>query len=102
MIFHTVKAELSFKENSVKGRVIITSKDTDVLVLAIHYRPQMKNIKEVRTEYGTTTATKNSHRFIPAHEICEKVSLKFCKILSSVHSLTGCDSTSYFLRIGKK
>ena len=27
---------------------------------------------------------------------------KFCKILPSVHSLTGCNSTSSFLGIGKK
>ena len=44
MIFHAVKADLYFKENSVKGRVIIKSKDTDVLVLAIYYHPQMKNV----------------------------------------------------------
>ena len=36
MIFHAVKADLSFKENYVKGRVIIKSKDTDVIVMAIH------------------------------------------------------------------
>ena len=36
MIFQAAKADLSFKENSVKGRVIIRSKDTNVLVLAIH------------------------------------------------------------------
>ena len=36
MIFHAVKADLSFKENSVKERAIIKSKDTNVLVLAIH------------------------------------------------------------------
>ena len=41
MTFHAVKADLSFKENSVKGRVIIKFKDTDALVLAIHYHPQM-------------------------------------------------------------
>ena len=100
MIFYAVKADLSFKENSVKGRVIIKSKDTGILVLAIHYHPQMKN--ELLTECGTTTATKNTHRFIPVHEICEKISPTFCKIFPSVHSLTGCDSTSSFLGIGKK
>ena len=62
----------------------------------------MKTVKELWTEYGTTTATKNSHRFIYVHETCEKVSPKFGKILPSVHSLTGCDSTSSFLGIGKK
>ena len=87
MIFHAVKADLSFKENSVKGRVIIKSKDTDVLVLASHYHRQMKNVKELWIECGTTTATKNSHRFIPVHEICEKMSPTFCKILPSVHSV---------------
>ena len=102
MIFHAVKADLSFKENSVKGKVIIKSKDTDVFVLAIHYQPQMKNVKELWIECGTTTANKNSHRFIPVHEICEKMFPTFCKILPSVHSLSGCDSTLSFLGIGKK
>ena len=64
----------------------------------------MKNVKELWIECGTTTAAMNSHRFIPAHEICEKMSPSptLCKILPSVHSLTGCDSTSSFLGIGKK
>ena len=98
MIFYAVKADLSVKENSVKGRVIIKSKDTDVLVLAIHYHPQMKNVKELWTEYGKTTATKNSHRFIPVHEISEKMSPTSFKTFPSVHSLTGCNFT---LGIGK-
>ena len=102
MVFYAVKAYLSFKENSMKKRVIIKSKDTDVLVLAIHFHPQMKNIKELWIECGTTTATKNSHRFIPVHEICEKMSPTFCKIFPSLHSSSGCDSTSSFLRTGKK
>ena len=95
MIFHEVKADLFFKENSVKGRVIIRSKDTNVLVLDIHYYPLMKNVSELWIECGTTTATiKNSHKFISAHEICEKMSPTFCKIVHSGDSLTGCDSTS--------
>ena len=71
----------------MKGRVIIRSKDKDDLVLAIHYHPQMKNVKELWTECGTTTPTKISHRFIPVHEVCEKMSPTFCRILPSVHSL---------------
>ena len=102
MIFYALKADLFFKENSVKGRVIIRSKDTDVLVLAIHYHQQMKNVKELWIECGTTKATKNSHRFIPVHEMCEKMSPTICKILLSVHSLTRCNSTSSFSGIGKK
>ena len=62
----------------------------------------MKNVKELWIECATTIATENSHRFIPVHEICQKMSPTFCKILPSVHSLTGCDSTSYFLGISKK
>ena len=36
MIFDAVKADLSFKENSVKGRVTVKFKDTDVLFMASH------------------------------------------------------------------
>ena len=97
MIFYAVKADLSFKENSMKGRVTIRSKDR-CLVLAIHYHPQMKNVKELWTECGTTTAAKNSHRFNPVH-----VSIILQDSSLCTHSLTGFqfDFSSSFVGIGK-
>ena len=101
MIFHAVKPDSSFKENSVKGRGIIRSKDTDVFVLAIHYYPHIKNVKELWIECGTTTATKNSHIFIPYMKDARRCLQHFATFFP-VHSLTGYYSTSSFLGIGKK
>ena len=97
-----MKADLSFKGNSVKGRVIVKFKNTDVLVLAIHYHPQMKNVKQLCTECGTTTATKNSHIFIPVHEICKTMSPTFCSYSSLYTFFDWSDFTSTFLEIGRK
>ena len=57
MILHAVHANNTFKEEKVKGRIIIKTPDTGVLVLAIHYYPQMDGVKESWIETGTVTRT---------------------------------------------
>ena len=83
-------------------RVIIKSPITDVLVLAVHYFPRIQNLKELWIEKGATTSVRNTHRFVPVHDICKIVPVTFSQILPAVHSLTGWESTSSFLGTGKK
>ena len=90
-----------FERNDMTGRVIIKTPDTDVLVLAIHYYPQMDRVKEFWIETGTVTRTTDLRRFIPVHDICHSQSPLFLKVLPAIHALTGCDSTSDFFGIGK-
>jgi hypothetical protein len=46
-------------ERNVKGRIIIKSPDTDVLLLCIHFFPSMRNTKELWFKTGTVTRTKD-------------------------------------------
>ena len=70
MILHAVHANNVFERNDMTGRVIIKMPDTDVLVLAIHYYPQMDRVKEFWIENGTVPRTTDLRRFIPAvHDI---------------------------------
>ena len=91
----------TYLRNDMTGRVIIKTPDTDVLVLAIHYYPQMNRVKEFWIETGTVTRTTDLRRFIPVHDICHSQSPLFLKVLPAIHALTGCDSTSVFFGIGK-
>ena len=98
MILHAVHANNVFERNDMTGRVIIKMPDTDVLVLAIHYYPQMDRVKEFWIEIGTVTRTTDLRRFIPVHDKCHSQSPLFLKVLPAIHPLTGCNSTSVFFR----
>ena len=45
---------------------------------------------------------KDRLRFIPVHDVSTNLGPEICSALPAFHALTGCDSTSAFLRIGKK
>ena len=47
------------------------------------------------------TRTTDLWSFIPVHDICHSQSPLFLKVLPSIHTLTGCDSTCFFFGIGK-
>ena len=102
MILHALHASDVFERNDMTGRVIIKTPDTDVLVLAFHYYPQMDRVKEFWIETGTVTRTTELRRFIPVYDICHSQSSLFLKVLPATHALTGCDSTSGFFQYRKK
>jgi hypothetical protein len=58
MLLHTIHADARFGDMNVKGRIIIKSPDTDVLLLCIHFFPSMRNTKELWFKTGTVTRTK--------------------------------------------
>ena len=78
-------------------RIVIQSPDTDVLLLCVsHYR-------EIGCqELWFRTGVKDRLRYIPAHDVSTNLDPEICSALPAFHALTGCDSTSAFLCIGKK
>lgn len=102
MLLHAIHADARFGDMNVKGRIIIKSPDTDVLLLCIHFFPSMRNTKELWFKTGTVTRTKDGRRYLPVHDICHIQGPLVCKLLPAVHALTGCDTTSSFFGIGKK
>ena len=101
MLLHAAHANDTFSAAGIQGRIVIISPDTDVLVIAVHYFPQMDSVKELWIETGVVSRTTDLRRFSPVHDICRSHSPVFI-ILPAIHALTGCDSTSAFFGIGKK
>ena len=102
IILHAFNADKLYRENDVNGRIIVKSPDTDVLVLLIHYFPQMTHISELWFQTGMITSIKDCRRYIPVHELCGSLNSVLCKILPAAHAITGCDTTSSLFGIGKK
>ena len=50
----------------------------------------------------TVSGGKDGRRYNPVYNLCSSLSNITCQILPSLHALTGCDTTSAFIRIGKK
>ena len=78
-------------------RVVVWSPDTDVAVLCIHFYHKL----EATQELWFHTGVKDKARFIPVHSIAGTLGVQLCKMLPAVHTLTGCDSTSSLVRVGK-
>ena len=102
MLLHAIHADKVFAESGVKGRVIIKSPDTDVLVLCVYYFSKLQHTQELWFQTGTFSSTKDMRRYIPVHEICSTLSPVFANILPAAHAVTGCDTTSLLFRIGKR
>ena len=47
MLLHAIRTNKVFAESGVKGRVIIKSPDTDVLVLCVHYFSKLQHTQEL-------------------------------------------------------
>ena len=76
-------------------RVIVTSNDTDVVVLLIHYYKVFQSINELWIYYGTGEKA----RYIPIHRLNSVIEEATASSLLVSHILTGCDVTS---KIGTK
>ena len=77
-------------------RLVILSGDTDVMVLALYFNTDLKTngLSELWMRAGVGDST----RYIPLHLIFERKT-ELCSILSAIHILTGCDTTS---KVGTK
>jgi hypothetical protein len=94
MLLHAIHADKVFAESGVKGRIIIKSPDTDVLVLCVHYLSKLQHTQELWFQTGTVSSTKDRRRYILVHEIYSTLSPVFTNILTAAHAVTGCDTTS--------
>ena len=77
--------------------IVIKSPDTDVLVLCVsHFTGIGCN------ELWFCTGVSDRQRYIPVHSIQEKLGERLCQSLPAFHALTGCDSTSSYLVVGRR
>ena len=100
MIFIADQMHKEFTNSNTRGTIILSSTDTDVLVLVCHHTPHFTNA-EVFWETGTTTKYENNHRFVPVNEIINHHGDDMMRILPAIHALSGCDTSALFY-IGKK
>lgn len=101
MIFMADQMHKEFTNSNTRGTIILSSTDTDVLVLACHHTHHFTNA-EVFWETGITTRYENNHRFVPVNEIINHHGDDMMRILPATHALSGCDTTSALFYIWKK
>lgn len=77
-------------------RTVICSKDTDVLVILLHFMNQLS------PEVWMSTGTYTKPHFLPVHKIHQRQPGDVLESLLAFHALTGCDTTSHFAGFGKK
>ena len=78
-------------------RIILQSPDTDVLILSVAHFSCLNP-----SEFWFKTGIKDRLRYVPVHELSQKLGVKLCRALLSYHAITGCDSTSALDKVGKK
>ena len=78
--------------NQGNKRIVVLSTDTDVFILLVYYWRELKTegIEELWMKAGVG----NSMRFIPIHILSLRIGPSLCKVLPTIHTLTGCDYTS--------
>ena len=77
-------------------RVLVISRDTDVLLLLVH----VMTTKPV--EVWMISGTAKNRKCYPVHEASQRLTQSVKTNLLSFHALTGCDTTSAFHSYGKK
>jgi hypothetical protein len=60
MIIHAIHADKTLGESGIKGRIIVKSPDTDILILCIHYFPSMQHTQELWFHTGSRGGSKIS------------------------------------------
>ena len=92
MMTHVSNASLNGHQ-----RIKIRTNDTDVLVLAISI-VSLLPIDELWVSIGSS----RNLTYLPAHTIAASLRRDKARVLPIFHSLTGCDTTSFFGGRGKK
>ena len=82
---------------STNETVVVSSRDTDVLVLLVAHYPLAKCKK-----LWMVSGTSGRHRYIPIDAVYNKLPPTSAPCLLTFHALTGCDTTSYFANHTKK
>ena len=92
IILHCLHVKDTEAENT---KIVVRSPDTDVLVLLCKY------MHHINRQVFFDTGVGNKRRLLCVSEIASQVGETFCSILPALHCLTGCDTTSAFVRRGK-
>ena len=77
-------------------KILIRTVDTDVVVLAVS-RVQDLGVDEIWIAFGTG----KHFRYLPVHSIAEHLGPQRSRALPVFHSITGCDTVSFFSGRGK-
>ena len=77
--------------NSGFKYIVVSCKDTDVLVLLASHFQKIDCIEELWMKAGTQKKPK----YIPVHNVVNSVSQNVLETLIPFHTLTGCDTTSF-------
>ena len=80
-----------------QSRIIVYSRDTDVLVLLIYQCERLP-----ARQLWMRTGSNKDHRYIPIHDVVKTLPSGVVKELLAFHAFTGSDTTSFFFRKGKK
>jgi hypothetical protein len=94
IILHCFYAARDMPDNKVS--VIVRSPDTDVFILLVAYST------EFRQHLLFDTGTGNKRRMLDVKAVAENIGHEVAAALPGLHAFTGCDTTSAFVRKGKK
>ena len=75
--------------------IVVRSPDTDVLVLLLKFSQVIDRTILFDTRMG------NNRRLLNVNDIVSAKGSDICDVLPALHSFTGCDTTSAFVRRGK-
>lgn len=77
-----------------EGDVVIVAKDTDVLILMIWAHHAFGIRHKWLMKY-------DNNKYAEIDSICNFLGDELCRVLTAIHALSGCDTTSYFYNVGK-
>ena len=79
-------------------KAYIRTVDSDIVVLSICFFFEITNLTHLWIGFGKG----KYYRDIPIHDICNRLGKNVSKALPFFHALSGCDTTSQLVSIGKK
>ena len=78
------------------AKIVVSSTDTDVLVLLVHY---FESFSDQAIKYGTYFGAGDRARYIPVYSLVHNLGKSRASSLLAAHILSGCDVTS---KVGTK
>jgi hypothetical protein len=107
MVVHAMTADADLVSGGVQGSITIKSPDTDVIFLAVHYFPQIKHTHththtHIQDRNGKCYCHFQSSSVYTCSRNMQSLSPEIPRLLPVCHSLTGCDTVSSLLGIGKR
>ena len=90
IILHSIDAA-----DQEQGPILVSSPDTDVFILLIHF------FEDIGSSVYFETGTGDKKRIIDVGKVYTKIGRETAKALPGIHATTGSDTTSAFVRKGK-